>query len=786
MKKIIKNNDEDEEDSNNQGTLIKDIISSGGGDKITDINIDALEGVAVTSVDNSNGNWQYSTDGSSWSDFGTVNDTTARLLAADDSTKIRFVANQDYEGAVNITFRAWDKTSGSNGNTGNTTNNGGNTAFSSEIETAVITVNPVNDKPILENNSLTISESGSVTLSNQNLFATDVDNDDTTLTFNITNLENGSFEVNQVVANSFTQHQITYGLVKFIHDGSENQPSYDIQVSDGEKSSDKSRVTVTFTNTNDAPTLKNENIKIQATQDTAFNFTLPADTFTDSDAGDILTYKATLDDDSQLPTWLSFTNGTFTGTPTSDNLCEIYIKVTATDDDGESVSDTFTLEVEKPNIPPIVDDATFSIQENSEENTVVGIVTATDSDNEALEYALAVGNLDLDKDAKLAFAINPQTGEITVNDKDDIDFETTSQFNLEVTATDTGGLKDSAEITVNLTDVATAKFDVNSSQSGILSLDGGDKTNIKFTLTKTNIDESNVNEIAVFEVDEYGNIDGNAPGSEGFIKAALSQSQIIFSAISNSPNGFAVENIQRVIEINSDARLEFLSISNGTIDTALAEIESTGNTNLSIVFSTSDNLALNNLNAEGFTLELESNIQVNAALTQENPVQATQLQTQKELIDLRNITGSAAVSVEVYREAAFDNLIGLYQVTDVNGGIDTDGDGIADINVGDAGYKNAALNNRITGLDLLSTENQQTATFNGNLQGGSILATFMIANGTFDEAINNSAEVYFSFLGANSDKTDHIRLLGDNTFGFEDMVNGGDKDFNDVIMKVNF
>jgi hypothetical protein len=28
-------------------------------------------------------------------------------------------------------------------------------------------------------------------------------------------------------------------------------------------------------------------------------------------------------------------------------------------------------------------------------------------------------------------------------------------------------------------------------------------------------------------------------------------------------------------------------------------------------------------------------------------------------------------------------------------------------------------------------------------------------------------------------------MLGDNTFGFEDLRGGGDKDFNDVIVKVN-
>ncbi|MEH2034321.1 MAG: DUF4114 domain-containing protein [Nostoc sp.] len=50
---------------------------------------------------------------------------------------------------------------------------------------------------------------------------------------------------------------------------------------------------------------------------------------------------------------------------------------------------------------------------------------------------------------------------------------------------------------------------------------------------------------------------------------------------------------------------------------------------------------------------------------------------------------------------------------------------------------------------------------------------------------NTNKKVYFSFLGANSDRVDHIHLLGNNTFGFEDLPNGGDKDYNDVIVQVN-
>ena len=58
-------------------------------------------------------------------------------------------------------------------------------------------------------------------------------------------------------------------------------------------------------------------------------------------------------------------------------------------------------------------------------------------------------------------------------------------------------------------------------------------------------------------------------------------------------------------------------------------------------------------------------------------------------------------------------------------------------------------------------------------------------DGTLDEALDNTAETYFSFLGANSDGVDHIRLLGDNIFGIEDLVSGGDFDFNDVIVEID-
>jgi hypothetical protein len=142
----------------------------------------------------------------------------------------------------------------------------------------------------------------------------------------------------------------------------------------------------------------------------------------------------------------------------------------------------------------------------------------------------------------------------------------------------------------------------------------------------------------------------------------------------------------------------------------------------------------------------------------------------------------------VNREAAFNNFVGFYRVTDANGGIDTNGDGNVDILPGQTGYIQAAIKGRVAGIDL-TVNNQGTAIYSGIFQPGSIFAPFIIVNGKpdaiLDSNLNNDPAVYFPFLGANTDKVDHIRLLGDNTFGFEDLPNGGDKDYNDVIVRIN-
>ncbi len=142
--------DEDVLAASNTGTLISDIIASAGGDRITDADAGAVEGIAISDVDPANGAWEYTiNNGTNWISIGTPDPTDARLLAADANTRLRFVPNANFNGVVDpaILFRAWDQTSGTNGGTANITTNGGQTAFSAQTETASITVNPVNDPP---------------------------------------------------------------------------------------------------------------------------------------------------------------------------------------------------------------------------------------------------------------------------------------------------------------------------------------------------------------------------------------------------------------------------------------------------------------------------------------------------------------------------------------------------------------------------------------------------------------------------------------------------------------
>lgn len=117
---------------------------------------------------------------------------------------------------------------------------------------------------------------------------------------------------------------------------------------------------------------------------------------------------------------------------------------------NSTVLGRYVFAIRSSNHPPVDQDQSFAINENSAGGTVVGTVAASDPDaGQTLSYSITAGN------TNGAFAINAATGQITVANSAALDFETYSTFNLTVNVSDNGSplLSDTATITVSLNDL---------------------------------------------------------------------------------------------------------------------------------------------------------------------------------------------------------------------------------------------------------------------------------------------------------------------------------------------
>ncbi|MGE0434235.1 MAG: cadherin-like domain-containing protein, partial [Planctomycetota bacterium] len=357
-----------QEDEVGSGTTITTLLTSAGGAVVlTDDDDSPLQGVAITAADTTNGSWEYTTNGSSWNALGSVSSSSARLLADDGTTAIRFVPTAEYSGTLTtaITFRAWDQTSGSNGGTADTSGvlNGGSSAFSTETRTASLTVTNYQDPPaVTTNTGLTITQSDpATTITQAMLEATDPDNSANQLTYTVTAVPtHGTLRNNTtplVVSSTFTQTQLNSGLINYLHGGSANpSDSFSFSVADLEPKSVADTFTITIDPLNPPSVTTNTGMTVLegAVLSTINNSMLET---TDADnAADQLTYTLT-----DLPD-----NGTvnLSGSPlglggmfTQDDIDTS--KVTYTHNGGESTSDSFSFDVADPDLS--TDSGTFSI-----------------------------------------------------------------------------------------------------------------------------------------------------------------------------------------------------------------------------------------------------------------------------------------------------------------------------------------------------------------------------------------------------------------------------------------
>jgi hypothetical protein len=139
-----------------------------------------------------------------------------------------------------------------------------------------------------------------------------------------------------------------------------------------------------------------------------------------------------------------------------------------------------------------------------------------------------------------------------------------------------------------------------------------------------------------------------------------------------------------------------------------------------------------------------------------------------------------------FREAGYDNEVGVFRVDDASGRI-------GDLRPGDAGYALAALG---AGRAQIVFESGKGAGAKRELalEAGALYAFYLIQDDTTARFLSCNPQnrldrgplAFFSLATANPDGYDHLRTSVDGNGNFklawEDLTNGGDQDFNDVVM----
>jgi|GEM_PF-2152444 len=126
----------------------------------------------------------------------------------------------------------------------------------SDSSSVVVEFAPVNEKPVIEQNSVSLKEGETIVLTNEMIGSTDVDDSDSELSYTVDQIEGSQFEFQSDPGGritSFTQADVDKGRVVLVHDGGETTPSYSLTVMDPEGLEDTGEGVISFVADNDAP-----------------------------------------------------------------------------------------------------------------------------------------------------------------------------------------------------------------------------------------------------------------------------------------------------------------------------------------------------------------------------------------------------------------------------------------------------------------------------------------------------------------------------------------------------
>jgi hypothetical protein len=312
-----------------------------------------------------------------------------------------------------------------------TVNDGADT---SNIFNVAVTVNSINDDPVISGTSATIVGEGS----NYSFTptASDVDAGDTK-TFSIINKPSWASFSASTGTLSGTPNNSNVGIYANII----------ITVTDSAGASDSlAAYTITVFNVNNSPVISGAPVTTLA-EETFYSFT---PTVNDIDVGDTKTFSII-----NKPSWASFSTltGTLNGTP-SNNDAGTYANIVITVTDNAAVSDSlaaFSIIVTQSNTnhAPTVTDQTLNIDED---NDLTITLNAEDVDNDDLTYSIETEPLHgtLVQSSNTIWVYSP-----------DANYSGTDSFSYKATDAELSSVNASVNITVNsINDTPTAQDDV--------------------------------------------------------------------------------------------------------------------------------------------------------------------------------------------------------------------------------------------------------------------------------------------------------------------------------------
>ncbi len=293
----------------------------------------------------------------------------------------------------------------------------------------------VNDDPTVSDLEFIIAENTENDFALGKVVASDVDSE--SISFAITGGDpNNAFSIDagtgEITVN--TQSELNF----------ETNPTFTltITVSDSDGGTADGTVTVALVDVDETPTINTESLSVAELSDVG---TVVGTVTATNPISNPLIYDIVAGDPGNVFA-INSSSGVITVNTASLDFEDIQLfslSVTVSNTDATATS-TVAIEVTDVNESPVATDQTFSVRENSELDTFVGLISGDDPEDDILTFEITAGN-----DGS-TFELEESLGILTVKDASLLDFETTQSFVLTISVSD-GDLSASAEVTVNVT-----------------------------------------------------------------------------------------------------------------------------------------------------------------------------------------------------------------------------------------------------------------------------------------------------------------------------------------------